>query len=164
MPKSPPSSTTPRRLPENLLDRFSARPEAVIPLLQAVQDREGYLSQESLAEVARHARTPLSRVYAVATFYSQFRLDRPGKHLVRVCQGTACHVLGATEILDQLKEKLEVGEGGTTADGEFTLETVRCLGCCSLAPAMMIDQRTYGRLTRKRIDDVIVSWREGKPA
>ena len=164
MPKSPPSSTKPRRLPEDRLDRFPARPEAVIPLLQAVQDREGYLSQESLAQVARHARTPLSRVYAVATFYSQFRLDRPGKHLIRVCQGTACHVLGATEILDQLKERLEVGEGGTTADGEFTLETVRCLGCCSLAPAMMIDQRTYGRLTRKRIDDVIASLREGKPA
>ncbi len=133
-------------------------------MLQAVQDRESYLSPENLAAVARHAHTPLSRVYGVATFYSQFRLDRPGKHLIRVCQGTACHVLGATEILDQLKERLKVGEGGTTEDGEFTLETVRCLGCCSLAPAMMIDQRTYGRLTRKRIDDVIASSREGRPA
>ena len=137
---------------------FAPSPASVIPILQEIQLRYGYLSPESLSQAARYTRTPLSHLYGVATFYSQFRLNQPGKHVVRVCEGTACHVLGATEILDDLEERLGVKEGETTSDGLFTLEIVRCLGCCSLAPAMMIDSETYGRLTRKRLGEVLASF------
>jgi NADH-quinone oxidoreductase subunit E len=158
MPKSP------RRAParavslDKLFESFAPSPASVIPILQEIQLHNGYLSPESLSQAARYTRAPLSRIYGVATFYSQFRLNRPGRHVVRVCEGTACHVLGATEIRDELQEKLGVGEGETTSDGLFTLEIVRCLGCCSLAPSMMVDNETYGRLTRKRLGEVLASF------
>ena len=144
---------------DEVLERYPPASASVIPLLQQVQGRFGYLALENLARVAEYTRTPLSRVYGVATFYSQFRLRRPGRHVVRACQGTACHVLGAKEILEELSESLEVEEGGTTADGEFTLEVVRCLGCCSLAPALMIDDVTFGRMTRQRVREVLAASR-----
>jgi len=138
---------------------FAATSASVIPLLQQIQDKYGYLSETNLRNVSEYTHTPLSAIYGVATFYSQFRLTHPGKHLVRVCQGTACHVLGAVEIMDRFKEQLGIDEDGTTADGLFTLESVRCLGCCSLAPAVMIDDETYGRLTRDKVDDILASYR-----
>jgi len=138
---------------------FTPTSASVIPLLQQIQEKYGYLSESNLKRVSEYTHTPLSKIYGVATFYSQFRLTHPGKHLVRVCQGTACHVLGAVEIMDHFKEQLGIEEDGTTADGLFTLESVRCLGCCSLAPAMMIDNETYGRLTRDKVDDIIASYR-----
>ncbi|HUT87543.1 MAG TPA: NADH-quinone oxidoreductase subunit NuoE [Candidatus Heimdallarchaeota archaeon] len=150
---------------EDVLLNFPASPASVIPLLQKIQERCGYISETDLTRVSRYSRVPLSSVYAVVTFYSQFRLDRPGKHMIRICQGTACHVLGAGEILDHLKERLEIEEGQTTADGWFTLESVRCLGCCSLAPVIMIGKETFGRLTRKDLDEILAAYREkGKVA
>lgn len=139
---------------------FAPTSASVIPLLQQIQEKYGYLSESNLKRVSEYTHAPLSSIYGVATFYSQFRLTHPGKHLVRVCQGTACHVLGAVEIMDHFKEQLGIDEDGTTADGLFTLESVRCLGCCSLAPAMMIDNETYGRLTRDKVDGIIASYRE----
>jgi NADH-quinone oxidoreductase subunit E len=164
MPKPPSLPVEPADALDGVVGSFPPFPGSVIPLLQAIQARHGYLAEGNLVRVARYTRTPLSRVYGVATFYSQFRLDRPGRHLIRVCQGTACHVLGANDILDQLKERLGLTEGETTKDGQFTLEIVRCLGCCSLAPAMMIDSKTYGRLTRRRIDEVIAVWQKEERA
>ncbi len=133
---------------------------SVIPLLQQIQNRYGYLSESNLERVSEYTHVPLSSIYGVATFYSQFRLSRPGKHLIRVCQGTACHVLGAGEIMAHFQEQLGIEENETTTDGLFTLESVRCLGCCSLAPAMMIDDETYGRLTRDTVDEILSSYRE----
>ena len=150
--------------PDELLSRFRPSGASVIPILQEMQLQYRYLSARSLSQTAQYTRAPLSRVYGVATFYSQFRLKQPGKHVIRVCEGTACHVLGATEILDELQERLGVKEGETTSDGLFTLEIVRCLGCCSLAPAMMIDSETYGRLTRKRLGEIVASFRSKEPA
>jgi NADH-quinone oxidoreductase subunit E len=158
MPESPREASALSRSLDELFRSFAATPASVIPILQEIQLRTGYLSAESLRQAARYAHTPLSRIYGVATFYSQFRLNPPGEHVVRVCDGTACHVLGATEILQELQETLGVGEGETTSDGLFTLEIVRCLGCCSLAPAMMVDDETYGRLTRKRLSEVLESF------
>lgn len=145
---------------EDVLRNFPASPASVIPLLQKIQERCGYISETNLTRVATYSRAPLGSVYAVVTFYSQFRLDRPGKHMIRICQGTACHVLGAGEILDHIKERLKIEEGQTTADGLFTLESVRCLGCCSLAPVIMIGKETYGRLTRKDLDEILASYRK----
>ena len=142
-------------------DRFPCGLDSIIPLLQEVQRETGYVSEEGLARVAEHTRAPMSAVYGVATFYSQFRMQRPGLHTIRVCEGTACHVLGSNDVMDVFCELLEVGVGGTTADGVFTLESVRCLGCCSLAPAAMIDGETYGRVTRGQIKKILSKYRKG---
>jgi len=135
-------------------------PASVIPLLQQIQGAEGHVSEEAIESVARYTGSPASAVYGVATFYSQFRLRRPGKHVIRVCEGTACHVLGIDAVRDRLSEELGIQVGGTTADGLFTLESVRCLGCCSLAPAMMIDDETYGRVTPDSIVETLSAYRK----
>lgn len=134
--------------------------DSIIPLLQQIQEKEGFVSEEAVDRVARYTRAPASAVYGVATFYSQFRLKRPGKHMIRVCEGTACHVLGSDAVLDRLTEELGVDVGGTTADGLFTLESVRCLGCCSLAPAVMIDDETYGQVTGDSIAKILEPYRK----
>lgn len=142
-------------------EQFPHSPESIIPLLQQVQAEIGYVSEEGLARVAEHARVPVSAVYGVATFYSQFRMHQPGAHTIRVCEGTACHVLGANDVMDAFRETLGVDVGGTTADGLFSLESVRCLGCCSLAPAVMIDGETHGRVTRGQIKKILSKYRKG---
>jgi len=144
-------------------EAFRAYPRSessVIPLLQLVQESEGYIPPEAVRAIARYTGVPAAQIYGVATFYAQFRFQPRGKHVIRLCQGTACHVQGADALLEHLKEKLGVEEGGTTADGLFTLEVVRCLGCCSLAPVMMIDENTYGRLTRRTVDKVLAEYRK----
>ncbi len=135
-------------------------PASVIPLLQQVQQGKGFVSEEAIGWVARYTGSPASAIYGVATFYSQFRLERPGKHIIRVCEGTACHVLGISDVLERLTEELGIRVGGTTADALFTLESVRCLGCCSLAPVVMIDDETYGRVTPDSIVEILATYRE----
>jgi len=144
---------------DELLHLFAPFPASVIPLLQEIQAHYGYISEANLTRVATYAHTPESTVYSVATFYSQFRLTRPGRYSIRICQGTACHVLGANSICEHLEEQLGVKVDETTGDGLFTLESVRCLGCCSLAPAMMIGDKIYGRLTRGKVDTIIAAYR-----
>jgi NADH-quinone oxidoreductase subunit E len=119
----------------------------LIPLLQQVQNRDGYLRRERLLEIEEQTGIPLTQIYGVATFYAQFRLKPVGKHIVRVCHGTACHVAGANDISVAVQKHLGVEHGETTADRLFTIETVSCLGCCSLAPAVMIDKATHGNLS-----------------
>lgn len=138
----------------------SQSPGSVIPLLQEAQENEGFVSEEAIESVARRTGMPCSTVYGVATFYSQFRLKRPGRHTIRVCEGTACHVLGVGAVLERLTEELGIPVGGTTADGLFSIESVRCLGCCSLAPALMIDDETYGRVTPDSVVEILESYRK----
>jgi NADH-quinone oxidoreductase E subunit len=142
------SSGTDRRLAQ-VLGKYRGAKGALIPVLQEVQEALGFLSKETIARIAEGLSIPVSQVYGVATFYTQFRLKPAGKHLIRVCHGTACHVGGAVGISEALEEALQVKDGQTTTDGKFTLESVACLGCCSLAPVMMIDNETYGRLTKE---------------
>lgn len=137
-----------RRLSQ-VLGKYRGAKGALIPVLQEAQASLGYLSKEAIAAIADGLSIPVSQVYGVATFYTQFRLRPAGKHLIRVCHGTACHVGGAGSITEALEEALGVKDGQTTPDGKFTLESVACLGCCSLAPVMMIDGETYGRLTKE---------------
>jgi NADH-quinone oxidoreductase subunit E len=132
-----------------IIKKYRERRGSLIPVLQEVQEALGYLSAETLEQIAEGLGLPASQVYGVATFYTQFRLKPVGKHLIRVCHGTACHVGGAVGISEALEAALGVKDGQTTADGKFTLESVACLGCCSLAPVMMIDGETYGRLTKE---------------
>jgi NADH-quinone oxidoreductase E subunit len=130
-----------------VLAKYRGNKGALIPVLQEVQVALGFLSQDSLKAISEGLAIPLSQIYGVATFYTQFRLKPIGKHLVRVCHGTACHVGGAEKISAAIEAGLTVRDGETTADGKFTVESVACLGCCSLAPVMMVDNDTFGRLT-----------------
>lgn len=132
---------------KEILEQHKGQKGALIPVLQEAQNLLGYLSLETLQAIASNLRIPVSQVYGVVTFYTQFRLKPVGRHLIRVCHGTACHVSGAEAIGEALKDELQIEDGETTRDGEYTLDSVACLGCCSLAPVIMIDQETYGRLT-----------------
>jgi NADH-quinone oxidoreductase subunit E len=140
---------------ERVLARYSGRQGAVIPVLQEVQDALGYLPIWAIEAIALGLEVPASQVYGVVTFYAQFRLKPIGKHLCKVCHGTACHVSGATEVDEAILDQLRVAEGATTADGKFTVESVACLGCCSLAPVIMIDQETFGRLTPDKARKIV---------
>ena len=134
-----------------VLDRFERRPDVLISLLQAVQAHVGHLPPEALGAVAQHARVPRSRVYGVASFYSQFRFNPVGRQRVAVCRGTACHVNGARLILEELERTLGIREGQTTEDREYSLETVACIGCCGLSPCLSVNGEVSAKLTPKKI-------------
>lgn len=134
-----------------ILDRHGRNPAKLIPILQAVQNAYRYLPREILAFVATSLDLPPARVYGVATFYAHFTLEPKGKHVVRICDGTACHVKGSMAICEALRERLKLAEGmETTPDLLFTVETVSCLGACGLAPVMVIGEKVYGQITPDR--------------
>ena len=132
---------------DEVVARHGTAPGTLIPILQDVQERLGYLSPETMERIGEKTGVPPARVFGVASFYSQFRLKPVGKYIIKVCHGTACHVQGAVSVSEALIDELKTAEGETTADGTFTLTSVACLGCCSLAPVMMIAEDTFGRLT-----------------
>lgn len=132
-----------------LIEKYRHKKGNLIPLLQGTQDIYGYLPYEAFLKLSKETGIPLNEMYGVATFYTQFRLHPVGKHIIKVCHGTACHVQDAETITDALQDALKIEDGETTEDNLFTLESVACLGCCSLAPVMMIDGNTYGKLTGK---------------
>ncbi len=120
----------------------------VISILQDIQQQRNYLAKEVLEHVAEKMAIPLAKVYRIATFYNAFSLKPRGRHLINVCLGTACHVRGGERVLEKLERDLKVERGETTQDQRFTLETVHCLGCCSLSPVMVVDGKTFGRLNQ----------------
>ena len=134
----------------------------LIPLLQQAQAEDGYLRRERLQEIHEASGIPLAQIYGVATFYAQFRLKPVGKFLLRVCHGTACHVSGAVELSQAVEKHLGIPNGETTADRLFSIETVSCLGCCSLAPAMMINQSTFGNLSPSAAVKVVKKYQKGE--
>ena len=138
-----------------VLEKHPKDRQSLIPLLQDVQDELGYLPPEAMKEIARYLNLPESAVYGVVTFYAQFYLTRQGRHRVKVCQGTACHVRGGRRVLDAVRRKLGVEPGETTPDYEFSLERVACFGSCALAPVMVVDGRVYGKLTPSRAVRII---------
>jgi len=142
---------------ESIIAETGKEPGMLIPVLQRVQDTFGYLSKETLKGISNELRIPLSDIYGVVTFYAQFRLKPRGKHIIKVCHGTACHVGGSESISEALEDVLKVRHGETTADRKYTLERVACLGCCSLAPCIMINNETYGRLTPERASGILKS-------
>lgn len=140
---------------EPILEKFRGQDGALIPVLQEAQSVYGYLPEGVLACISRELKIPLSRVYGVVTFYAQFYLTPRGRHTIRVCRGTACHVRGGRSILNAVKEILAIAEDETTKDLNFSLETVACLGTCFLAPVMMVDRSYYGKLIPHRIAPII---------
>lgn len=138
-----------------MLENQKADSSKLIPLLQATQHIYGYIPNRAFALISEVTGVPVSEIYGVTTFYAQFRLKPVGKHIIKVCHGTACHVQNANAITDALKDTLQIPEGETTPDGMFTLESVACLGCCSLAPVMMIGDDTHGKLTGKTASRIV---------
>jgi NADH-quinone oxidoreductase subunit E len=145
-----------------IIARENVHEGALIPILQKLQAEYGYLPREVLTLLAGRTDIPIAKILGAATFYAQFRFEPLGKHVIKVCHGTACHIGGASKLTDYLKDHLDVAEGGTTKDGAFTLDRVACLGCCSLAPVMMVGETAYGRLTQSRIAKVIKEHRDKK--
>jgi NADH:ubiquinone oxidoreductase subunit E len=135
---------------DNLIAGYREGTTAVIGLLQDVHHLYGYLPEEALERVSERLGVPMSRLYSLATFYSSFRLTPRGRHRVCVCVGTACHVKGSARIVEGLERDLGVRPGETTADGEFTVETVNCLGACALAPLIIVDEEYHGRMDPKK--------------
>ena len=127
----------------------------LIAALQQTQDEYGYLPKQALKEVSRLMDVPLTRIFGIVTFYSQFTLIPRGRHAIKICTGTACHVKGVNDVKQKVKDQLNVVEGETTADYQFTLETVACIGTCFLAPVMMVDDRYFGKLTTDTVTDIV---------
>ena len=143
---------------DGILQKYQGAKGSLIPVLQEVQNAYGYLPKDVMENMAEKMDIPISQIYGVATFYSQFHLKPRGKNIIRVCQGTACHVRGAKAILQELEDELKIKAGETTPDLLFTLETVACIGACGLAPVLMINDNTYGRLTPESILGILAKY------
>lgn len=140
---------------DQIINSFDTRNGILIPALQKIQAEYGYLPQPAVEYLSDQLAIPLSTIYGVATFYAQFYLEPRGKHVIRVCKGTACHVRGADSVMKALEKELKIQNNETTEDGLFTLEEVACIGACGLAPAIVIDQETYGRLDPDNIPKIL---------
>lgn len=147
---------------EELLKKFPPEKSLLIPVLQATQESYGYLPEPALHRIGEYLKVPLCKIYGVITFYAQFHLTPRGKNIIRVCQGTACHVMGARTVLRKLEEVLGIKAGEATSDMQFGLETLRCLGTCFLAPVMMINQDYFGKMTPQKVDYVLKNYRPHK--
>ncbi len=144
----------------NEMNSWGKEKGALIRLLQSAQSIFGYIPEETIYEISEFTGVPSADIYGVVTFYAQFRLTPMGKHIVRVCEGTACHVNGAKGVMQTLKKELDIDVDGTTSDGLFTLLSVACIGCCSLSPVIMIDNETYGSLTPEKMKEIIEEYRK----
>ena len=136
---------------------------ALIPLLQSAQDAYGYIPESAIDYISQIVGTPAAEIYGVITFYSQFRLKPMGKNIIKVCDGTACHVNSSTGIIKTVESELGVIGDETTEDGLFTVQKVACLGCCSLSPVVMINDETFGLLTPKKVRQLLKEYREREP-
>ena len=138
-----------------ILAPLQGRQVILIPALQAVQERFGYLPAVAMEEIGRLAGVSPNVVYGVASFYAQFRFLKPGEHMIKVCLGTACHVRGAAGLVESLERELSIESGKTTTDGKFSLETVRCFGSCALAPVIVFNEDVYGNMTTAKTKEIL---------
>lgn len=139
----------------DILSDYEGDSSELIPILQAAQERFGYLPEEVMAGIAQFLKLAPSAVYGVGTFYAQFKLTPTGKRTVKVCRGTACHVRGADRILQEIERRLGIKPGETTGDLEYSLETIACFGSCALAPVMVADKTVYGRMTPPKVAQIL---------
>ncbi len=140
---------------DQIVEAHGGEKRALIEILHDTQTQYGYLPREAMQRIAEKVGIPLSHALRVASFYAAFGFEPRGRHLISACLGTTCHVRGMGGILDRIESDLSIGAGETTADRRFTVEIVRCLGCCSLAPVMRIDEKTYGRLRQDKVEDIL---------
>ncbi|MEA1959203.1 MAG: NAD(P)H-dependent oxidoreductase subunit E [Chloroflexota bacterium] len=142
----------------DILDRHTSGRYGLIPLLQKIQSELGYLPREAMSQVARRLNIYPGEVYSVATFYNQFRLTPPGRHQIKVCLGTACRIKGGKVILDSWERELGIDEGETSADREYSLDHVACVGCCAMAPVSVVDDRVEARVSPTRVKGVLLTF------
>jgi NADH:ubiquinone oxidoreductase subunit E len=142
-----------------IMAEYKGEKGALIPILQKVQEKFGYLPKEAISEIAKFSRMSESEIFGVASFYAQFYFTRRGQHTVKVCLGTACHVRGGERILDEVKRELDVESGGTTKDYKFSLERVACFGSCALAPVLVINKDVYGRMTIAKAKETLKEYK-----
>ena len=149
---------------KDVLDKYADVKGSLISILQKTQEIYGYIPIDAVYHISDRTGLTPAKIMGVATFYSQFRFQAVGKYLIMICKGTACYVNGAERIVDAVKEELGIGDNETTADGLFSLSLVSCLGCCSLAPVMMINEDTYGSLTPEKVIKILrdIKQKEGK--
>lgn len=140
------------------LGTFGKERGDLIPILQMIQERHSYLQAEAIKMVAKHLNIPTCHVYGVATFYNQFRFHPPGRHPIKVCLGTACHVSGGDIILENFERKLGIRDGETTPDREFSIERVACVGCCALAPVAVVDETVQGHMAPSKVEGIILGY------
>ena len=140
---------------DEILSHHTGKKEELIPILQEAQEQFGYLPSEVMLKVAKFLRLPESAIFGVSTFYAQFKFLPTGRKKVRLCRGTACHVRGAPRILDEIERQLGIKPGETTEDLEYSLETIACFGSCALAPVMVVDDDVYGRMTPKKVAQIL---------
>ncbi len=150
------------RQTEEIIERFRDKKGALIPLLQAIEASYGYVPKESIGLVSKELSIFPVEIYGILTFYTQFHITPPGRHTIRVCQGTACHVMGGKDLLDYLSDKLEIKEGETTKDGTFCLERVACLGCCGMAPVVAIDADFHGKVKIEQLNELLTKYESDK--
>ena len=143
---------------KNVLEKHGRRESGLIAMLQDIQKEKGYLPEDDLSMIATEIQVPLSRLYALATFYKAFSLVPRGRHTVKVCMGTACHVRGAAKLVDKMERDFNIKSGCTTGDNRFTLEAVRCVGCCGLAPVVVVDEHFHGKLNQKNFEKVLKNY------
>lgn len=140
---------------DKILEKSEKQKSQLIGILQAIQNKLNFLPKEALVYVAEELKVPFSLVYHIATFYKAFSLTPRGRHQINVCLGTACHIRGGIKIMEKIERELNIKSGETTRDAKFSLEAVRCIGCCSLAPVIRIGENTYGRLTQNKIPNIL---------
>ena len=138
-----------------LVEQWKGKEGNLIMILHEIQNHHGYVPRELSLKLSKMLDIPLARIYEVITFYNYFKLTPPGKHRISLCMGTACYLRGAAIILEEIKNILGVKEGQTTKDGLFYLDVVRCLGCCGLAPVVMIDHKVYGKVKKSEVADIL---------
>ncbi len=146
---------------KEVFSRFKGEKHELISILQETQEKFRYLPAAAIKEISDFPGVPEASIYGVATFYAQFKLNPLGKRVIRICRGTACHVRGSAKVLEEMEKKLGIKAGETTPDMEFTLETVACIGACALAPTMTIDDETFGKMTTKKVAEVLGDIKKG---
>jgi NADH-quinone oxidoreductase subunit E len=140
---------------QSRLERFEKTRGNLIPILQMIQEIHSYLPQEAITMVAEYLEISHPEVFGVATFYNQFRFNPPGRHPIKVCMGTACHVRGGDIVLENFERKLEISEGETTPDREFSIERVACVGCCALAPVAIVGETVHGGMAPSKVEGIV---------
>jgi NADH-quinone oxidoreductase subunit E len=153
------TAKTKQKSVKSIIKKYDGDKTAMIAILQDVQEEFRYLPKEALSSISKQMEVPLTRIYEIATFYNAFSLKPRGRNLVEVCAGTACHVQGAANLMDRMERDLKISLGETTKDKKFTLEEVRCLGCCSLAPVARISGNIHPNLTQDQIPKVLANYK-----
>ena len=156
------NGTTEQMTPEirAFIEEWKSKPGNLIMVLHKVQQTYGYIPRDVAIETSKPLDVPLAKIYGVVTFYNFFKLQKAGKYIIQVCLGTACYLRGGDDVIKEFEKQLGIGVNGTTADGLFSIEAVRCIGCCGLAPAAVINGEVHGKLTTKDVAGIIAKYRE----